>query len=72
LIYQDIFIDVHRRPEVARYIIHTSGYMTSAVINSGVEQQVYHFYLFICDVNDVRTLDSRHRVFQCEIKMKLA
>jgi len=46
--------------------------MTSAVINSGVEQQVYHFYLFICDVNDVRTLDSRHRVFQCEIKMKLA
>jgi uncharacterized protein YerC len=44
--------------------------MMSAVINPEVQQQVYHFYLFICDVNYIRALDSRRRVFQCEIKMK--
>jgi len=60
----------HTSKPVGCYILHTSGYMTSAFINPDVQLQVYHFYLFICDVSDIRALDTRHRVFQCEIKIK--
>jgi len=62
----------HTSKSVGCYILHTSGYMTSAFINPDVQQQVYNFYLFICNASDIRALDSRNRVFQCEIKMEWA